>query len=901
MFVQPTVDFLSHAASREGLRADAKKLKAIAELSFPKTKKGVQAFLGALNYYSRFILDFAVYGAALYQVREEDFGPGGDLSTAQRSFKALQTKVADAPILKHFDGAKEVHVMLFANDWALSTTLMQGHDGVMHPVRFCGRVLKDNEVNYHPADKEVLALLLLLKTCYTPLAGRTINAYTRFSTLGWINTSKTLFGRSTQFAVMLSPWHLVVHRGTEDDSAFAQLLHSMITNFVGLDKALQRVAPPSKWTPMVRMDPELLYARLPNDHRGFVLSFDGPAKTPKHGGYGSCAWTLWRLPDWTIDIAVSAYLESATVNQAEYMGMNEGLRAAQAYGATDLVVVGDSSLAIQQSLGAIACLKESLLTQLNIHREPVARFHSVRYLQVTREYNASADSLAGETSAAKEAKTTLTEESRSKLEQLNRIMRSSMRDRTEKSHKSAAKKRVRTADTHDEDSEISPGATERPPSAEDVDPLEVQEERRRRVGRVQGEELRWANLKSVLKGESMSLGYKAAREAWKMADRFVLSDDGLPRLGAPSLVRHDRDPRFMSEVFQAIAEMMQSRSRATLSYRPQANGHQERSVKTVMQSVRVYAEDPLQQDWDEIVERLVFAINNSQDTTRKETPLYLVHGWDAQSTLKAMASSLKGGLGRQSDALAWRREVNRQQEIALKMTKEYQAVEKARRASEHNDSLSRQEKASLPRLRVNESSEGNPGDAEDTDTSVGESPKSLFKPGDRVWLYMERVKPGLTKKLAHCWHGPFRVKRKVEEYAYELGLPDRSGYVFYPVVHVSRLKAVKEFGDRPKVRLTRELTDEARLDFDDELLPEDSWEPDSLAGAYEVEFILDDRRPMETSTRRSVREFLVKWVGYDKLTWEPMTNLSCRGLLYDYLREKRSSQRFQMVQVADED
>ncbi|GMF36299.1 unnamed protein product [Phytophthora fragariaefolia] len=265
-----------------------------------------------------------------------------------------------------------------------------------------------------------------------------------------------------------------------------------------------------------------------------------------------------------------------------------------------------------------------------------------------------------------------------------------------------------------------------------------------------------------------------------------------------------------------------------------------------------------------------------------------------------MASSLKGGFGRQSDALAWRREVNRQQEIALMMANEYQAVEKARRASEHNNSLSRQEKASLPRLRVNESSEGNPDDAEDTSTSVRESPKSLFEPGDRVWLYMERVKPGLTKKLAHRWHGPFRVKMKVGEYAYELELPDRSGYRFYPVVHVSRLKAVIEFGDRPKVRLTRELTDEARLDFDEELLPEDSWEPASLAGEYEVEFILNDRRPMKTSTRRSVREFLVKRVGYDEPPWEPMTNLSCGGLLYDYLREKRSSHRFQLVQVADE-
>ncbi|POM72072.1 Reverse transcriptase, partial [Phytophthora palmivora] len=148
------------------------------------------------------------------------------------------------------------------------------------------------------------------------------------------------------------------------------------------------------------------------------------------------------------------------------------------------------------------------------------------------------------------------------------------------------------------------------------------------------------------------------------------------RFGAPTLIRHDRDPRFMSEVFQAFAEMMQSRSRATLSYRPQANGQQERSVKTVMQSVRVYAEDPLQQDWDEIAEKLIFAINNSMVATRKETPFYLVHGWDPQSTLRAMTSSLKRGSGKQTDALAWRREVNRQQEIALEMAKEYQATEK---------------------------------------------------------------------------------------------------------------------------------------------------------------------------------------------------------------------------------
>ncbi|GMF28515.1 unnamed protein product [Phytophthora fragariaefolia] len=101
--------------------------------------------------------------------------------------------------------------------------------------------------------------------------------------------------------------------------------------------------------------------------------------------------------------------------------MDESLRAAQAHGVTDLVVVGDSRRAIQQSLGVIACLKKALLTQLNIQRELVSRFQSIRCLHVTREYNGSVDSLAGETLPAKETKTTLTEESKNKLQQLNRI------------------------------------------------------------------------------------------------------------------------------------------------------------------------------------------------------------------------------------------------------------------------------------------------------------------------------------------------------------------------------------------------------------------------------------------------------------------------------------------------
>ncbi|ETN07462.1 hypothetical protein PPTG_23189, partial [Phytophthora nicotianae INRA-310] len=122
------------------------------------------------------------------------------------------------------------------------------------------------------------------------------------------------------------------------------------------------------------------------------------------------------------------------------------------------------------------------------------------------------------------------------------------------------------------------------------------------------------------------------------------------------------------------------------------------------------------------------------------------------------------------------------------MAKDYQAVEKERRAKEHNEAPSRQEKAAVSGPRENRCSVDYM-EALSVSNNAVESPlRSLFEIGGRVWLYMERVKPDLTKKLAHRWHGPFRIKRKVEEFAYELELPDKSGYRFYPIVHVSRLK-----------------------------------------------------------------------------------------------------------------
>ncbi|GMF58203.1 unnamed protein product [Phytophthora fragariaefolia] len=589
VFVQHKVDFLSHKVTNDGIRANSKKLAAIAELSFPSSKKGMQSFLGALNYYGRFTQGLAVYGAVLYQLMDEELPLGGP-RCCPRGVRSMRRKVAEAPILRHFDGSKDVYIMLYANEWALSSTLMQMHDEVLHPVRFCGRVLKKNELNYHPAEKKVLALLQMLKVCYTLLAGKIRHVYTRFSTLEWVFQSKSLFGRSVQFAVFLSQWHLKIKRVRERDIEFAKLLQSSITPFVSLDEAVAPLAPPSKGSAAVQMAPHLLYASITRDYDSYVLSFDGSAKTEKHGGHGSCSWILWKLPAWDIVIAASAYLPSTTVNSAEYIGMNNGVKSAIEHEVTNLIIVGDSRLAIQQSMGVIACRKETLQLKLSQHKEITAQLKSTRYLHVVRAYNAVADSLATEALENQVTKVVLNESRKTELKARNKIpevlyvdeqalaetdllaqrmqpipqtethavsqtveepqvtavtRNQSRRVRFDEStrHRPTSQEAVNEVDDlpADQDSPISPqGGAQRSAregtrnlettleeASEREDPTTVQTERIRRVRVAQDEERRWADLKAYLKGDVESLSFKRAANASKLADRFVLDEDGL--------------------------------------------------------------------------------------------------------------------------------------------------------------------------------------------------------------------------------------------------------------------------------------------------------------------------------------------------------------------------------------
>ncbi|GMF52045.1 unnamed protein product [Phytophthora fragariaefolia] len=352
----------------------------------------------------------------------------------------------------------------------------------------------------------------------------------------------------------------------------------------------------------------------------------------------------------------------------------------------------------------------------------------------------------------------------------------------------------------------------------------------------------------------------ASRTAQTIAENY--EECVFRRFGASEVIRHDREPGFMADFLRSFNKIVGQKQRATMAYRPQANGTAERMVQTLTRSVKRYVSDINQRDWDEYAERLTFALNTAQDRVRGDTPFYLMHGWDLRTTLEAMIP-LGSTRRRDREPRRWRYHVQRHYQQAREAVNERLRDAIQSRADRHNESIHPYE----------------------------------IEVGMQVWLYLDRVKEGYARKLAHMWHGPFRVAAVIDTHAVR---PEIAGteYRLFPIVHTSKLKPVRNFPDRPKVPLV--IIDQDRFDFDEALLPEDSWDTSLAEGEYAVQRITDMRSGCRTRYGRTMREFLVHWRKYQEPTWVDEADVNCGALLHDYLRQQANQHRFNVMQSHEE-
>lgn len=349
-FGKRRAEYLGREVSAKGLAAHPKNLETLRDLPFPRSLKGMQSFLGSLNYYNKFIENFGVYAATLYKLTEGDFKQGMDALEKQHEvFERLKEKLVNTPLLKHFDPRKEIAIVVYTCEWAIAGSLLQEHDGVWMPVRFASCVLKDHEVRYDPVEKEVLAVLKVIDLCYSMVVGRSIRVITRHSILAWLFRSKGLQGRLQQWAALLSPWEIVVEKTRKGEDELCGLIVSSVTPARAADVMLESIRPRKSVRRLINATP---FPSIGPGEEGYVISFDGSAK-PKRSR-GSYAAILWKLPEWSVIEAQTEFSPDATVNEAEYRGLILGVRLAKRHSLRRVIVCGDSRL-IQQLRGEVEC------------------------------------------------------------------------------------------------------------------------------------------------------------------------------------------------------------------------------------------------------------------------------------------------------------------------------------------------------------------------------------------------------------------------------------------------------------------------------------------------------------------------------------------------------------------
>jgi len=212
-----------------------------------------------------------------------------------------------------------------------------------------------------------------------------------------------------------------------------------------------------------------------------------------------------------------------------------------------------------------------------------------------------------------------------------------------------------------------------------------------------------------------------------------------------------------------------------------------------------------QDDWVQWLPLAEFAANNGTSETTKCSAFFAVTGVDPRMSFEEMAEDPRDSRATDAD------------QVQLRMHQVHEHLRVEMRRSQ--DIM--EEGANKKRL-----------------------PAPPIPEGTKVWLdarHIRTTRP--SRKLDWKRLGPYTVKRQVSPYAYELELP--KGLRIHPVHHVSLLDPV---ATDPLPGQTSTPPPPVEVDGDQE---------------YQVELVEDSRM------YRNQLQYLVRWTGYDQMTWEP--------------------------------